>query len=297
MRAVVIEPFTHLAPTGEGWAEGLEALGWTVDRMASSSPHIAPELAYAAALGGADLSVIFDAPFSPLSRPDILRSLGSTKIVAIVSDTPHFDIAAAAPYVDLFIAHTLRDHDMDARFAAAGAGLRHLPFGARAFFAECVPQEPEYDVAFIGSLFHGDRGETTYLTPLLNPMTNQGLRVFVAGCLGRPALLYRDTARIYERTKVAINFHYPYQKREDRAELNGRTFDLAAAGVYQICDQPEANKLDMAEAPVSGEGWADAVARVLDDDQNRDDDAKAHRRAALSCHMWKHRMAQMLEWI
>lgn len=288
-RAVVIEPFTHVAPTGEGWAEGLEALGWEVDRRngLTLTDNAWP------------LVVLFDVPFSALSDPVPLRIMkgGGAKIVAVVSDTPHFDIATAAPYVSAFVAHTLRDIAMDASFAAAGATLHHLPFGARQFFAECVPQEPEYDVAFIGSLFHGDRGENKYLTPLLNPLMNKGLRVFVAGCLGRSPIPYRETAKIYERTKVAINFHYPHQKREDRAELNGRTFDLAAAGCFQLSDHADA--VQFASVPTLDNGckWAAYVHAALEDPERRRGTADQARGTVRSAHMWKHRMAEMLEWL
>jgi hypothetical protein len=279
VRAAVIEPFAHVAPTGEGWAEGLEDLGWSVERRKPGG----------GVAGDVDLVVTFDVPDGPLVwgyRP------GSAKHVAVVSDTPHFDIEKAVPYVDLFVSHTLRFDELDARFAAAGASLRHLPFGARKFFFTCAQRQALYDVAFIGSFWHGDRGGLKYLSPF----TQNGARTFFAGCMGKPAIPYLDTARIYEKTRVGLNFHYPHQKQPDRLELNGRTFDLALAGCFQLSDQPEANDLRLA-AFSTEEDWEASVRSWLSRDEDRKIMAQGFRETAYAAHRWKHRMETMLEWL
>lgn len=289
MRAVVIEPFTHAAPTGAGWAEGLRDLGWCTEEIPTGQGGIGTI--------ATDLMVIFDVPGGVLTRPEIVgtaRAVQHFKVVAVVSDTPYFDIAAAAPYVDLFVSHTQTFSDLDARFEASGARLRHLPFGARRFFFECRPgpEGPSYEVAFIGSFWHGDREGLTYLSPL----TQNGLRWYAAGCMGKPWIPYLDTARIYEKTRIGLNFHYPHQKQPDRLELNGRTFDLALAGCFQLSDQLEAQRLGLA-AYASPEEWVSSVHAWLAREEDRKILAQGFRETAYAGHLWKHRMETVLGWL
>ncbi len=222
-RAAVIEPFAHFAPTGEGWAEGLEENGWEVERRKPGG--------YVAEV---DLVVLMDTP-----GPVKTGVISGPKIAVVVSDTPNFPIAEFSEHVDLFISHTLRHNSLDSLFEHFGAKLHHLPLAGRRMMAKAGPADPLYDVCFVGSYWHGNRGGSEFLSPFLA----NGMTSFVSGCEGRPPIPYQDLPSVYSRSKIGLNFHYPYQKSATQVELNARTFDLALAGCFQVTDNPAAAPL------------------------------------------------------
>lgn len=277
-RACIIEPFTHPAATGHGWAEGLEECGWTVEKLRPG------------AYVDADLAILMDVPGSV----EATRVRQGAKVVVVVSDTPMFPIEAFSKYVSLFIHHSLRHDALDARFAQAGAKLHHLPLAGRRFFSEVKPDQiPRYDACFIGSFYHGDRGQDRYIKPLMDA----GLKLFLAGCYGKPGIPYREVATIYGQSKVGINFHYPYQKDHEngRVELNGRTFDLALSGCYQITDSQEAAKSGLGTYARQDE-WLGTIQAMLPDyNGTRSLVNQASRELALELHTWGARMREFLK--
>ncbi len=277
----MIEPFTHYAPTGEGWAEGLEGCGWSVERRQKWDVS-----------GSSELVVIADTPGSPLAEPLLLDALdGSVKIVAIVSDAPNFDIARTADSVDLFVSHTIRHDALDAAFAAAGAKLLHLPLAGRRMFADLPPAVPVFDVCFVGSYWHGNRGGREFVAPFLG----NGTTACIAGCEGKPPVPYRNLPGLYVSSKVGLNFHYPYQKSASQVELNARTFDLALAGCFEVCDNPAVKELLPGVAVADADSWVETVRHYLEEPTLRAKMAEQAREVAIREHTWGARMRQFLE--
>jgi hypothetical protein len=275
----VIEPFTHPAPIGEGWAEGLEHLGFSVDRRTSSN--------------GAeyDLTVAFD--------PRDIAHSGRT--VLVVHDVPNFDIGSIKNSVAGFVSHTTSHKSMDEAFSAAGASVHHVPFGGHYWFSSAEKREHQYDWSFVGSFYHngGNRDQESYYSPIVSKYPNGFTRI--DGNVGgrtRRLVPYSELAGVYASSKINLNFHFPFQKGPDPVDLNMRSFDICVAGGFQLCDHPEVVKLfDGAVATAEKCDWLDTFDYYLSHDAEREEMAARAQSIALARHTWKSRVEEVLGWL
>lgn len=280
MKAAVIENYMHLAPTGKGWIEGLKGCGWDATKHYPGEP-VPDDVSLAVYMDGVDgVAPMID---SIERRPDRMN-------VVVLSQWPKFDIARACDRVDLFVSHTIIDKSLDMLIADHHRSVAHIPFGAsERFFSpndRVIP--PAYDVAFIGTRYHGSRDWDRYMEPLL---ACKDLKVFHLGT-GTRFLEYPDTRKLYDLTKVCINFHYPDQKEPHRVELNGRTFDLALMGACQVVDHLPGQFAGLG-IPVHSTVWLDVIRDLVKDDDARDIQKSIAMLTAAN-HTWTVRMRAML---
>lgn len=281
MKVAVVDNYTHLAPLGRGWIEGLTKTRDISAQRVLAGSEIPEDV---------DLVVITD-NHATVNVIDTWIPRDDVKTIVNLSYEPYFDVARAAGVIDLFVSHTLRDTKLDASLRAYNRSVLHVPFGARELhFSSPRPEGPlRYDVAFIGSAWHGPRGTDIYLDPLIKA----GLRVFKAGLSDTNYIPYVDTRMIYEISAVCINFHYPHQKNAERTELNARTFDLALMGACQVIDHLPQGYEGLA-TQADPEYWVERVKMLVDDPELRAAQKALAAKTALS-HTWSDRMRPILK--
>ena len=296
MRAIIYEQFQHFIPTGEGWAKGLEDLGATVYRLPC----------YQYRLVEVDEEV--DLIITHVITPDIIEDLKTYKCtfpkvkIAVLCDyfRPHFETAKDIVdlWFELSIQHTHSKKQFDAR---------NMPFGHVQLSAHVKNFHPTdtpkiYEVSFVGQLTHGYRGEDKYLYPVLD----KGYKgIFGGGFTYRgityPHIHHDNLNHIYNSTKVNINFHYPLHKMETendleyRMEVNGRVFEIALSGNFQISDNPLVKDFFEDSIPIVKENeWINRIDYYLAHEEERVQLAKKAHNICLNNHMYIHRVKKIL---
>ncbi|EHJ00171.1 glycosyl transferase family 2 [Clostridium sp. DL-VIII] len=95
-----------------------------------------------------------------------------------------------------------------------------------------------YDYFFVGTNSYVKYKETEkYLTPILSKYNNGILRGIGWG-KDIPELYPSNTNFFYNRAKINLNYHLDIQK-QNRSEVNERTFSIASCGAFQLVDNPK----------------------------------------------------------
>jgi spore maturation protein CgeB len=203
-------------------------------------------------------------------------------------------------YVDFWFELHYRHDAMEEFFSYNGLELHMLPLAASEEIFKPLEQKKIYDLSFIGQFGdkgHGYREEDIYLYPL----KSLRLKGYYSGFDSFPSTNHEDLNTIYNSTKINLNFHYYYQKNqlenmESRLYFNGRIFELALSGNFQMCDLPHI--VDYFKDGVtftSKEDWKDTFNYYLHNTEAREKQAKIARDIALEKHTWKSRMKQFLK--
>ena len=128
----------------------------------------------------------------------------------------------------------------------------------------------------------------------------KSLQGFYSGFNGHPYIFHTQINEIYNSTKVNINFHYWDQKcqikdPQTRIDFNGRVFEIALAGGFQLCDHPFIKDY-FGEGIVSSspELWEETFDFYLNNDNARNDLVIKAQKVALENHTWKSRMQQLV---
>jgi len=297
MKIIVYEPFQHFIPTGEGWARGFEDLGHTAYRLPSVQYRITD------VDEEVDLLIIHD--LVPEVTKDLIeykKTFPNTKI-AVLCDyyRPHFD--AAKDFVDLWFELSVQHTYSKKQFDARGMSFGHVQLSAHTknFYPKDIPKI--YDVSFIGQLSHGYRGEDKYLYPVIDKKYKG---IFGGGFNYKgtlyPHIHHDNLNNIYNSTKVNINFHYPLHKEERendleyRLEVNGRIFEIALSGNFQISDNPLVANFFGNSIPIVGENeWTNKIDYYLSNEKERLDLAKKSYDICKNNHMYVHRAKKILE--
>jgi hypothetical protein len=297
MKAIVYEPFMHFIPTGEGWARGFEDLGWTVYRLPAFQykiTEVAEEV---------DLLIIHDLSSEVIEDLKTYKKTFPNTQVAILCDhwRPHFETAKDLVdlWFELSVVHTHSKKEFDVR----GMRFGHVQLSAHKndFFPTNVPKI--YDVSFVGQLTHGYRGEDKYLHPVLDRNYHG---VFGGGFTykGRtyPHIGHDQLNHIYNNTKVNINFHYPLHKMERaddleyRLEVNGRVFEIALSGNFQISDNPLVERFFGDSIPIVNENnWIEKIDYYISNPEERDILSKKAYYICVNNHMYSHRASKILD--
>ncbi len=178
--------------------------------------------------------------------------------------------------------------------------LLHCPLAGndRIFFP--IEKEKDIDISFVGTLAHGDRGESRYLYPLIDCGK---YNFYLAGMTykdwGVPFLPYSEVNEIRNRSKININFHTNYQKEGKgqplgRVDLNQSVYNIALAGGFQICDHPEAKLIFGGSIIVPDDkDWVNCVEYYMNHEEERNECAKKALEIARKHHTWKERMKNL----
>lgn len=287
----------HFIPTGEGWARGFEDLGWTVYRLPAFQYRII-EVAEEV-----DLLIIHDlSPEVIVDLKTYKQTFPRTK-VAVLCDhwRPHFEDAKYLVdlWFELSVVHTHSKKEFD---------LRGMPFGhvqlsahKKDFYPIDMPKT--YDVSFVGQLSHGYREEDKWLHPVLD---RKYYGIFGGGYsykgITYPHIGHNQLNNIYNSTKVNLNFHYPLHKMEKaddleyRLEVNGRVFEIALSGNFQISDNPLVEKFFGDAIPIVNESkWIETIDYYIARPEERAKLAQKSYDICLNNHMYVHRASSILE--
>jgi hypothetical protein len=296
--ALIYEPFQHFIPTGEGWASGLEDLGWNIYRL--------PETEYRLSEVNEPLDLII------IHDMDLQKS---KDICEYKSRYPEVKIAVLiSTYDPLF--YSIRNHvnfwfnlSVQNTYLSNSYNEKGMPFSCVSLAAHTKYSFPincskEYDVSFIGQIGqqgHGYREEDKYLFPVID----RGYRGIFGGFSYNGIQYvnqhYSKLNEIYNKTKVNLNFHYTNQKSESddpmsRLELNGRTFDIALSGNFQITDNPITKELFGDSIPVvSVNRWVETIDYYLTHEEERQQLSKKARDLALQFHTYVNRAKEILQ--
>ena len=166
-------------------------------------------------------------------------------------------------------------------FTEAGYKYYNIPLAVDHELFKPTNYAKIHDVGFIGQFGkrgHGYRREDEYLFPILEDSTITN--PYFSGFNYKETKYYEDTAYeklpiVYNQTKVNLNFHYDHQKTNDRIDFNGRTFEICAAGGFQLCDHPNIKELvpSMIVEP-DGKLWKEKVHYYLEHEEERNEIAK-----------------------
>ena len=297
MTVIIYEPFMHFIPTGEGWARGFEDLGWTAYRLPSMQYRILEVDAKV------DLLIMHDLSPAMIEDLRLYKKTNPTTKVAVLCDhwRPHFE--TAKDLVDLWFELSIQHTHSKKEFDARGMTFGHVQLSAHTKDFHPVLLSPKlYDVSFVGQLTHGYRGEDKYLYPVLD----KGYKGIFGGGFTYKGVAYNHIPHnvlnhIYNSTKVNINFHYPLHKMEKaddleyRMEVNGRVFEIALSGNFQISDNPLVKDYFGDSIPVVGaEEWTDRIDYYLAHPEERDILAKKAYDICLNNHMYVHRAKKIL---
>jgi hypothetical protein len=289
----VIESFTHYIPTGLGWIEGLDQLGHNVYAIPTSqydySTMSLEDIDWTIFMGTPDLQKL--SQFKQLN-PD-------TKVIVVCFgwNDIYLDLRK---YVDIWIEHTYKHDLVDSEFEKHGIKLNHIPLGASSKVFSPLEINKTYDLSFVGQFGekgHGYRHQDYYLYPLMG----LNLNGFYSGFGKYNPVQHEFLNQIYNQSKINLNFHYQSQKEQSTdmstsIDFNGRVFEIALAGGFQLCDHPNVNEYFGDEIIYSSkEDWLDTFNYYLNNpDLRKELSLKAHQKA-LANHTWKSRMSDLIK--
>jgi hypothetical protein len=293
MNFAVYEPFLHHIPTGAGWMEGLIKNGHQTVGV-SSHGYKLEDLT----IDSADYIILLQLP--NLKSLEIFKQKNPNTKVVLVGFEYNPEAIILKDYVDFWFELHYKHDAMEKFFSYNGLELHMLPLAASEEIFKPLEQKKIYDLSFIGQFGdkgHGYREEDIYLYPL----KSLGLKGYYSGFDFFPQTAYEDLNAVYNSTKVNINFHYYYQKNQfeniqSKLDFNGRVFELALSGNFQLCDLPHVSDLfENGVTFTSKEDWKDAFNYYLHNTEAREEQARIARGIALKKHTWKSRMKQFLK--
>lgn len=293
MKFVVYEPFLHLIPTGVGWIEGLVKNGHEVASLSSYVHKL-----HTVIIGNADYIILMELPNK--KSLEIFKQNNPDIKVVLVGFQYNVEAILLKDYVDFWFELHYKHDAMEEFFNYNGLELHMLPLAASEDIFKPLEQEKKFDLSFIGQFGnkgHGYREEDIYLYPL----KSLGLKGYYSGFDSFPQTPHEDLNTVYNSTKVNLNFHYYYQKNqlenlESRLDFNGRVFELAMSGNFQLCDLPHVSDLFQNGVTfTSKEDWKDTFNYYLHNTEAREEQARIARDIALEKHTWKSRMKEFLK--
>lgn len=291
MKFVVVESFTHHIPTGLGFIEGLTQLGHEAYALPNNQYNINQinELVDCLIfMGWPNVQEVIKFKQKWPQTKIIVVGFGWNNIVEELKD-----------YVDVWIEHTLKHDLADEIYKQHDLILHHIPLGASSDRFKPLNIEQQYDLSFIGQFGgqgHGYRHEDIYLYPLMKKQ----LKGFYSGFDGYPFVPHTQINEIYNSTKINVNFHYWNQKcqtddLQTRIDFNGRVFEIALAGGFQLCDHPFIKDyFGEGIATASPELWEEAFDFYLNNSDIRKEFIIKAQQTALENHTWKNRMKQLI---
>jgi len=303
MQIVVYEPFQHFIPTGRGWSNGFKKLGHQSFELPSTQYSIL-ELDQ-----DVDILVLF-APDKSIV-PDILQFKKEHPLCKIVFVCLGYKdwYAQIESCVSLWVEHTFK-HDMSReQFEKRGLKFACIPLAADStlFFPMANAKMFDIrDVSFVGQFGmtgHGDRDEQYYLYPVIDKYSHSFFGGFTYKGNRYPNIPHSSLNNLYNTTKINLNFHYPYQKDEtpqtisSYLDFNGRVFEIAFSGNFQLCDHAHVKDIGFETAIPIGDktNWLDMIEHYLKNDDLRMKCAAEARSIALNKHTWECRMEDVIK--
>jgi len=302
MNVAIYEYFQHFTPTGLGWATGFLELGHQIALIRKS------EIAITNFPPDTHLIIYFDVPNEDNKITEIkeYKKRNPECIIIGIGTLPKSNYHKYLGTVDFWCGIAYQHLYAESEFAKIGFRYYNIPMGSdKSRFFPLNLQKP-FDISFVGTFGqhgHGDRDEKYYLYPALEDKT---LVSYYSGFSwnGSPVMNIRaeHLNEVYNSTKVNLNFHYPFEKEESpdnpmsRIDLNGRIFDIALSGNFQLCDHPLVKDLFGGSIAIgTKENWMDLIYYYKDREDERNKLAQISRDIALKYHTWGKRMQLVLD--
>jgi len=290
---VIYEQFSHFIPTGNGWADGFTDLNYNVKKVSSLQTSLYELATNAMKI---DAIILFGNEYVVVDAIKLLKKEKNCKIICVVFGIEETFIELSG-IVDLWCEHVYKHDLIKSIYDDNKMPFELVPLASNATIFNKIETEKSYDFSFIGQFSHGDRDEHVYLAPLLDTNYTRFCSGFSYKGQKHPHVNYNSINEIYNKTKINVNFHYPNQKIQsnfmitDYIEFNGRTFDIAMSGNFQLCDHYDiveyfgegivyANKTD----------WVDTFEYYLKNEDVRNALETKSRENAVANHSWKNRM-------
>lgn len=132
-------------------------------------------------------------------------------------------------------------------YVAAGIPILCLPY-AGDILTDVIESRDldttQSKILFVGNLSHRRRGNIPLIRKLMNLVPPEHLKIYggddwkeLLGLDTKPTQPDTDINGLYRSSLVCPNIHTTRQKQRG-IQLNDRTFNIAAAGAFQICDNP-----------------------------------------------------------
>lgn len=292
MKILIYEDWEHFVPAGKGLAKGLSQNGHRVFQMGHINSLTKLE-------EKVDLILHFDVPNNHKDILDAFKNMQpDCKIVGFAGPYKQ-EYSDYRDYIDMWFSLSTNFSKYRKEFKKNGIKQRDCPFAVDEDQFYPMDIKKLFDISFIGVFGlagHGDRGEEHYLFPLLY---DESLTRFIGGFefVGRkwPKVYYKNLNKIYNATKVNLNFHYPIQKEENRIDFNTRVFDIPASGAFMLCDH-EYMKTYFGEDILVGneENWTELVNYYVNNDSEREEEALKLHKIVMSKHTFKQRTKELL---
>lgn len=293
----IYESLNHFIPTGLGWYEGFQNLGHDPNILQSqynlNDFDINPP----------DLLVLLD----NFSVEDIIKfkeENPNTKIVIVFFEFKEFYLQLKG-IVDSWILISMNHISMEKKFKQENLPLMFIPLAAskNKFFKRELSKK--YDVSFIGQFGatgHGYRGQDKFLFPVID----KGYKGYYAGFSYNnqtyPPVHHDLINTVYNETKVNLNFHYNYQKEQNvndflsRLDFNGRVYEIALSGNFQICDHPKTVDIFNNTIPYTkSSDWLNVIDYYLSNDKLAKELALEAQNICLKNHTWDSRMKTLID--
>lgn len=304
MKFLIYESWNHYFPIGKGWAEGLQQLNNEVCHVEPNSfklsDYVSNEL-----YEKIDYIIWFDFDYSQdtYEELDKIKALHpNVDIIPIVLNyNDNFDNKYKS-YINKVVSLTYKHKSAEKDFNNNGYKYLNLPLATSTNIFNKLNLDKKYDVSFIGkfgSNGHGYRKQDIYLYPILDePVLSAYTVGFSYNKYSLNSIDYSELNDIYNSTDINLNFHYDIQKGPDRIDFNYRTFDICAAGGFQLCDHPYVNEL-IPDLIVEEDGnkWKEIVKYYLHNSTERKEIADKCYKYVIENHTWKNRMSQLINFI
>lgn len=295
MKAIVYEGFQHFVPTGEGWAKGLEDLGFTVYRLPNHSyglDEVDEEV---------DLVIVHDVNERVANGIHSYKSTFPLSKIAVLTSTYENCYNNLQKDVDLWFNLSIRNTYLSKVFGDKGMKFVPISLASHKDYSFPMNLKRTFDVSFIGQIGsqgHGYRNEDQYLFPVIE----KGYNGIYGGFKGFAPIHHSKLNEVYNKTKVNLNFHYSNQKVESetdpmsRIEFNGRVFEIAMSGNFQISDHPFISEIFEDSIPyVTPEKWIDTIDYYLENELERNKLARDAYYIAMNKHTYACRATQILK--
>jgi hypothetical protein len=132
-------------------------------------------------------------------------------------------------------------------YISAGISVLCLPYAGDILTNVIEPRDlgaTQSKILFVGNLAHRRRGNMSLIRKLMKLVSPEHLKIYggddwkaLTGLETKPTPPNTDINDLYRSSLICPNIHTARQKRR-AIQLNDRTFNIAAAGAFQICDNP-----------------------------------------------------------
>lgn len=296
LQIAIYESLNHFTPTGLGWYEGFKNLGH--DPSILQSQYNINDFN----INSPDLLILLD-KFKIQDLIKFKQENPKTKIVVVFFGFQDYFLQIK-DIVDLWVETVIQHSSVEEKFKQKNLPLLLIPLAAskNKFYKKELSKK--YDVSFIGQFGvtgHGYREQDKFLFPVIDKEYKGYYAGFSYNNITYPSIHHDLINGIYNETKINLNFHYTYQKEQNindlltRLDFNGRVYEIALSGNFQICDHPKTLDIFNNTIPyIKSLNWLDTIDYYLSNDKLANELALEAQNICFKYHTWDNRMQTLI---